>query len=297
MAKTSKTERTASMKMKENTSNAIIYIILTLMSIIWMLPYVCMVLQSFISNSEFMTNKSTYLIPKHFSLDNYIFLFTSGSGFIRWYLNTLLIATVVAALQTIIVLCVSYALSRMRFKGRKLLMRAWLILGMFPGFLTMICLYFMLSQMGLTGPGAIPGLILVNVASSGMGYYVCKGYFDTVPKALDEAARIDGASRARIFLTIITPMSKPIVIYTALCAFLAPWCDYIFASYIAWTTKDSWNVAVGLASWVYNNDFQTKGYITYFYAGGILVAIPVTILFMFLQRYYVEGVTGGAVKG
>ena len=148
------------------------------------------------------------------------------------------------------------------------LMRFWLILGMFPGFLTMICLYFLLKQFGLTQAGAVPGLILVSVASSGMGYYVCKGYFDTIPKALDEAARIDGATRARIFFTMIIPMSKPIIIYTALVAFMAPWCDYIFASYVAFGHDQSYNVA-----------------------------IPVTILFMALQRYYVEGVTGGAVKG
>ena len=291
------TTRTASMKRKEHIGNVFTYVFLTILSIVWLAPFVCLLLQSFISNEEYMTNKATYLIPKTWSLSNYAFLFSENCNFVRWYLNTLLIATVVAVLQTIIVLCVSYALSRMRFKGRTLLMRFWLILGMFPGFLTMICLYFMLQQVGLTGTGAIPGLILVNVASSGMGYYVCKGYFDTIPKALDEAARIDGASRARVFAIITAPMSKPIIIYTALVAFLAPWCDYVFASYIAWTTKTSYNVAVGLADWVYNQDFQTKGYITYFYAGGILVAIPVTILFMWLQKYYVEGVTGGAVKG
>jgi arabinogalactan oligomer/maltooligosaccharide transport system permease protein len=183
----------------------------------------------------------------------------------------------------------------MRFTGRTFLMRFWLILGMFPGFLTMICLYFLLKQFGLTQAGAIPGLILVSVASSGMGYYVCKGYFDTIPKALDEAAMIDGATRARIFFTMVIPMSKPIIIYTALVAFMAPWCDYVFASYVAFGHDTSYNVAVGMTRWVWTNDYQ--GYFTRFCAGGVLVAIPVTLLFMFLQKYYVEGVTGGAVKG
>ena len=159
----------------------------------------------------------------------------------------------------------------------------------------MICLYFLLKQFGLTQAGAIPGLILVSVASSGMGYYVCKGYFDTIPKALDEAARIDGATRARIFFEMIIPMSKPIIIYTALVAFMAPWCDYVFASYVAFGHDTSYNVAVGMTRWVWTNDYQ--GYFTRFCAGGVLVAIPVTLLFMFLQKYYVEGVTGGAVKG
>jgi arabinogalactan oligomer/maltooligosaccharide transport system permease protein len=174
-------------------------------------------------------------------------------------------------------------------------MRFWLILGMFPGFLTMICLYFLLKQFGLTQAGAVPGLILISVASSGMGYYVCKGYFDTIPKALDEAARIDGASRARIFFVLTIPMAKPIIIYTALVAFMAPWCDYVFASYVAFGYDKSYNVAVAMQRWVWTNDYQ--GYFTRFCAGGVLVAIPVTILFIFLQKYYVEGVTGGAVKG
>ena len=206
-----------------------------------------------------------------------------------------MIAIFVSILQTIIILCVSYALSRMRFKGRKLLMRFWLVLGMFPGFLTLICLYFLLKQFGLTQAGAVPGLILVSVASSGMGYYVCKGYFDTLPIALDEAARIDGASRSKIFLILTMPLSKPIIIYTALVAFMAPWCDFVMASYIAFGNDKSYNVAVALQRWVWTNDYQ--GYFTRFCAGGILVAVPVTILFMFLQKYYVEGVTGGAVKG
>lgn len=284
-----------SMKKKRAISNAISYFVLILISIIWLAPFVCLFLQSLRSYTEGGGGMVEYLLPKQFSLDSYVWLFGEESKFTRWYLNTLIIAVCVAILQTIVVLCVSYALSRMRFKGRTFLMRFWLILGMFPGFLTMICLYFLLQQMHLTQAGAIPGLILISVASSGMGYYVTKGYFDTIPKALDEAARIDGASRARVFLTMILPMSKPIIIYGALVAFMAPWCDYVFASYVAFGYSDSYNVAVALQRWVWTNDYQ--GYFTRFCAGGFLVALPVTILFMCLQKYYVEGVTGGAVKG
>ena len=285
------------MKTKKNIGNAITYIILTLISIIWLFPFFGLIMQSFRSYDPKVEygGMVDYIIPKHFSLDNYRFLFSGETNFLVWYKNTIILAVFISLFQTIMVLCVSYALSRMRFKGRTFLMRFWLILGMFPGFLTMICLYFLLKQFGLTQAGAIPGLILVSVASSGMGYYVCKGFFDTIPKALDEAARIDGASRARIFLTMIIPMSKPIVIYTALVAFMAPWCDYVFASYIAFGHDTSYNVAVAMTRWVWTNDYQ--GYFTRFCAGGILIAIPVTILFMCLQRYYVEGVTGGAVKG
>ncbi|MCD7764515.1 MAG: ABC transporter permease subunit [Lachnospiraceae bacterium] len=276
--------------------NTIIYIVLILMSIIWLFPFVGLVLQSFRSYATEYGGMVAYFVPKEFSLDNYTWLLTdSGSSFPRWYLNTLTIAIFVAIINTIMIVAVAYALSRSRFAGRTFMMQLWLILGMFPGFLTMICLYFLLKQMGLTQAGAIPGLILVTCASSGMGYYVCKGYFDTIPKALDEAARIDGASNARIMLTIIMPLTKPIIIYTALTAFMAPWCDYVFASYVAFGYSDSYNVAVALTRWVWTNDYQ--GYYTRFCAGGVLVAIPVTILFMCLQKYYVEGVTGGAVKG
>ncbi len=277
--------------------NAISYLILIIISIVWLFPFFGLVLQSFRSYDPAVEygGMVDYLVPKTFSLDNYRFILSGETNFLVWYKNTIIIAVFVSILQTIIILCVSYALSRMRFAGRTFLMRFWLILGMFPGFLTMICLYFLLKQFGLTQAGAVPGLILVSVASSGMGYYVCKGYFDTIPKALDEAAMIDGASRARVFLTMIIPMSKPIIIYTALVAFMAPWCDYVFASYVAFGHDSSFNVAVAMTRWVWTNDYQ--GYFTRFCAGGILVAIPVTILFMCLQKYYVEGVTGGAVKG
>ena len=217
------------------------------------------------------------------------------SEYIRWYGNTLIIALFTAALQTIIVLSVSYAFSRIRFKGRKLMMNIILVLGMFPGFLTMITLYFLLKQVGLTKDGAVPGLILIYIASSGMGYYISKGFFDTIPKSLDESARIDGATRFQVFKKIIMPLAKPIVIYTVLMAFMAPWGDFVFASLIAFRSKANFNSAVGLYQWINTNDYQ--GYFTRFCAGGVLVALPITILFLALQKYYVEGVTGGAVKG
>ena len=284
-----------SMKTKRKIGNFFTYLLLIVISIIWLFPFVGLILQSFRSYITEQGGLVDYFLPKQFSLDSYLFLFSEECQFFKWYSNTFTVALFVAIFQTIIVLCVSYALSRMRFKGRELLMRFWLILGMFPGFLTMICLYFLLKNMGLTQEGAIPGLILISTASSGMGYYVCKGFMDTIPKSLDEAARIDGASRARVFLTMIIPLAKPMVIYTALTAFMAPWCDYIFASYVAFGHSDSYNVAVALQRWVWTNDYQ--GFFTRFCAGGVLVAVPVTILFMCLQKYYVEGVTGGAVKG
>ena len=202
---------------------------------------------------------------------------------------------VAAALQTVIVLCMSYTLSRFRFKLRKPLMKFMLILGLFPGMLTMIILYRVLKDLGLTQANAVPGLILVYIASSGMGYYVSKGFFDTIPKSLDEAARIDGATRAQVLWKIILPLAGSIVIYTLLTGFMAPWGDYVFASYISFGNSSGMNVAVGMYNWLTPD--QINNNYTMFCAGGVVVAIPVVILFMCLQKYYVEGVTGGAVKG
>lgn len=295
MANKNKEKKTASRSRNRKIGNAITYVILIIISIIWLFPFVGLVLQSFRSYASEYGGMVAYLMPKEFSLDNYTYLFSGDCSFVRWYLNTLIVAVCAAIFNTFMVLSVAYALSRLRFRGRTLLMQFWLILGMFPGFLTMICMYFLLQQFGLTQAGAIPGLVLVTVASSGMGYYVAKGFLDTMPKALDESARLDGASNARIAVTIILPLAKPIIIYTALTAFMAPWCDYVFASYVAFGYSKSYNVAVALQRWVWTNDYQ--GYFTRFCAGGVLVAIPVTILFLCLQKYYVEGVTGGAVKG
>ena len=287
-------EATAKRHMGLRTSRAItntaIHILLIAISIIWLIPFVCIVLQSFRVES---TGQVGYVLPKVWGIDNYTRLFSTD--FTRWYTNTFIAALITALIQTIIVLCMSYTLSRFRFKMRKPLMRFMLILGMFPGMLSMIILYRVLKDLGLTQANATPGLILVYVASSGMGYYVSKGFFDTIPTSLDEAARVDGATRAQILYKIILPLSKPIVIYTILTAFMGPWGDYVFARYISFGTSAGKNVAVGLYDWL-NRDSIANNY-TMFCAGGVLVALPVTILFLFLQKYYVEGVTGGAVKG
>lgn len=280
------------MKAKTRLSNTIIYIILTVMSIVWLFPFFCIVCESFRVES---THQVGYVLPKQWGLDNYINLFTK-TDFPVWFKNTFLIALFVAVIQTVIVLCMSYTLSRLRFKSRKGLMNVMLILGMFPGFLSMIVLYKVLNGMGLTGPNSIPGLILVYVGSSGMGYYVSKGYFDTIPRSLDEAARVDGANRLQVLTKVMLPLCKPIVIYTILTAFMGPWGDFMFAKYIAHASSAGMTVAVGLQSMIGTPSALTANY-TMFCAGGVVVAVPITILFMSLQKYYVEGVTGGAVKG
>ena len=139
------------------------------------------------------------------------------------------------------------------------------------------------------------GLIIVYCASSGMGYYVSKGFFDTIPKSLDEAARVDGATRWQVFYKVIMPLSKPIVIYTILMGFMAPWGDFMLASYLIHQNSAGMNVAVGMFEWL--SKTMVNSHYTMFCAAGVVVAIPVTTVFLCLQKYYVEGVTGGAVKG
>ena len=284
-------KRSLGLKATNMISNTIIYIVLVVLCIVWLIPFVCIVLQSFRCESTHMVG---YVIPKQWGFNNYVRLFTE-TAFPKWYLNTFIIALAQSAGVTIVTLCMSYCLSRFRFKLRKPLMRFMLILGMFPGMLGMIILYNVLNDLGMANGNAVPGLILVGIASSGMGYYVSKGFFDTISKSLDEAARIDGATRFQVLYKIILPLAKPIVIYTILTAFMGPWGDYVFARYLSNNTEAGMNVAAGLNTWL-NADQIAYNYTT-FCAGGVMVALPVTLLFMFLQKYYVEGVTGGAVQG
>ena len=277
---------------KTRLSNTVLYIILIVMSVVWLTPFVCILLESFRMESTYQVG---YIIPKQWGVGNYVNLW-NNTNFPVWFKNTLIIGVIASLVQTVITLSMSYTLSRMRFKGRKLLMNAMLVLGMFPGFISMIILFKVLTGLGMTEENSVPGLILVYTASSGMGYYVSKGFFDTIPRSLDEAARVDGATRMQVFYKVIMPLSKPIVIYTLLTAFMAPWADFMFAKYIAHNANLGMNVAVGL-QWLIDTPQGLSSNYTMFCAGGVIVALPVTILFMFLQKYYVEGVTGGAVKG
>lgn len=281
-----------SIKAVNGITNTFIYIFLIIMSIFWLIPFIGIVLESLRCES---TGQVAYFIPQQFGFDNYIRLFESD--FPKWFLNTLLMGVVVSVLQTVFILSMSYTLSRLRFKGRKTLMNFMLILGMFPGFLTMILIYKVFADLGLTESMAPVGLIIVYCASSGMGYYVSKGFFDTIPKSLDEAARVDGATRWQVFYKVIMPLSKPIIIYTILMGFMAPWGDYMLARFLINNNNDGTNVAVGMYKWIKGSGDSLYQNYTMFCAAGVVVSVPVTIVFMSLQKYYVEGVTGGAVKG
>ena len=272
-------------------ANTVIYIILVIITLVWIFPFFGIVMESFKVNTKAMDGE---LFPQKFGFDNYVRLFTE-TDFLRWFLNTGIMGIATALLQTIFVLAMSYTLSRLRFKGRKGLMNLMLILGMFPGFLTMILIYKVFSDLGLTMQMAPVGLVIVYCASSGMGYYISKGFFDTIPKTLDEAARVDGATRMQVFYKVIMPLSKPIIIYTVLMGFMAPWGDFMLASYLIHENSQGMSVAVGMFEWLSKTMVNTN--YTMFCAAGVVVAIPVTTVFLCLQKYYVEGVTGGAVKG
>ncbi len=278
-------------KASRRLSNTIIYIILVIMTVVWLFPFVGIVLESFKTETTMQTG---YLFPKKFGIDHYVKLFNE-TDFLIWFKNTAIMGIATAVLQTFFILTMSYTLSRLRFKGRKFLMNSMLILGMFPGFLTMILIYKVFADFGLIKEMAPLGLIIVYCASSGMGYYVSKGFFDTIPKSLDEAARVDGATRWQVFYRVIMPLSKPIVIYTILMGFMAPWGDFMLASYIIHENSQGMNVAVGMYEWLSRTNLNT--HYTMFCAAGVIVAIPVVTVFLLLQKYYVEGVTGGAVKG
>ena len=280
-----------SKKAAERISLVVIYAILIAISVVWLIPFFMLIVLSF--RGEQVGMSADYLLPKQWSFNNYIKLFTQ-TKFLRWYANTMIVSVAVTIVQTIIVLMTSYALSRLRFKMRKPLMNIMLILGMFPGFLSMTAVYFVLKEINLTQN--LLGLILVFTASSAMQYYICKGFFDTIPKSLDEAARIDGANRHQIFVKIILPLDKPIIIYTILTAFIAPWGEFMFSSFIMLGDPDKFTVAVGMKSWLDNSTLASE-YFTVFCAAAVVVSIPITALFIWLQKYYVEGVTGGSVKG
>ena len=278
-------------KTSRRISNTIVYIVLILITVVWLFPFFGLVMESFKVNTTAMDGK---LIPGKFGLDNYIRLFKE-TDFLLWFKNTLIMGLATAFFQTFFVLSMAYTLSRLRFKLRKPLMNFMLVLGMFPGFLTMILIYKVFSDLGLTMEMAPVGLIIVYCASSGMSYYVSKGFFDTIPKTLDEAARVDGATRMQVFYKVIMPLSGSIVIYTILLGFMAPWGDFMLASYIIHENSAGMSVAVGMFEWL-NKTILNTNY-TMFCAAGVVVAIPVTVVFLALQKYYVEGVTGGAVKG
>lgn len=276
----------------QKIANGVIMIVLLILGIIWILPLLWIILNSLRQEPGAYTS---YFWPKGYTFNNYINLFTDTQfKFPRWFLNTLIVSIVSCIGSTFMVLAVSFALSRLRFKARKPLMNVALIIAMFPGFMSMIAVYYILKALNLVD-NPLVCLSIVYIAGAGMGYYIAKGFFDTIPKSLDEAAYLDGATKSQLFFKITIPLSKPIIVYTILTSFMAPWGDYIFPSLICGSNYDSYTVALGMYKMLDREYIFT--YYTQFAAAAVIVSIPISLLFMKMQKYYVEGVTGGAVKG
>ena len=267
--------------------------LLILLSVIWILPIVWVVLESFNKNSG--PYNETFF-PTEYTLDNYVQLFTDKHvlDFPRMFMHTLIIAIVVCLINVFFVLCVAFCMSRLRFRFRKTFMNVVLILGMFPGIMSVVVIYFILKSLGLTqGWGVTLALILVYSAGAGAGFYVMKGYMDTIPMELDEAAYLDGCTRWQVFTKITIPICKPMLVYQALTAFLGPWLDFVMAKAIC-RTQENYTVALGLYQMLsreYLNDWFAK-----FAAAAVIISIPIAILFIVMQRYYQEAMSG-AVKG
>ena len=278
-------QKMRSAKKKRRINNVIVHTSLAVLAAVWVFPIIWVVLTSF--RAEKGSYVSTFF-PKEFTLDNYIKLFTDTSilNFPKMFMNIL---------ATFYTLAVSYCLSKLKFKLRKPYMNMAMILGLFPGFMSMIAVYFILKAIGLTEGNLIRvALILCYSGGAGLGFQIAKGFFDTIPYAVDEAAILDGCTRWQVFQKITLPLSKPIIVYTVLTAFMGPWLDFIFAKVICRANSDQYTVAIGL--WKMLEKEYIDSWYTSFAAGAVLISIPLAILFLIMQRYYVDGVSG-AVKG
>lgn len=303
-------KKVSSQSRNRRVSLGVTYAILIILGIIWLIPLAWIALSAFrceYNGDTFIGTVTSNFFPNAYGLKNFQDLFTATyygvpKAFPRWILNTLIVAVFDCLISTFLVLSVAYCMSKLKFKLRKPFMNLSMIIGLFPGFMSMIAIYFLLKSIGLTGntqhPGySMIGLILAYSAGAGLGFQIAKGFFDVIPNALVESAKLDGCTNYKIFRRIILPLAKPIIIYQALMSFTGPWMDFIFAKVIIGAeNSEYWTVSVGLYSLLFGTHPDTNLF-TQFAAGCVIVAIPIVTLFMWLQRYYVEGVTAGAVKG
>jgi len=295
---TMKAPKAKSMKKSERTSTTISYITLILMSVIWLYPIVWIILNAFRTERNDQGDLVGIVVsnyfPKAVGFDNFVKLFTT-TEFPTWFMNTLVVAIFSFIFSTFLTLSVAYVMSKLKFRARKKFLNVALILGLFPGFMSIIAIYYILKAVNLTQ--SLAALVLVYSAGSGLGFYIAKGFFDIIPNSLIESARLDGATNFQIFLKIILPISKPIIIYTALMSFTGPWMDFIFARVILGETNTQLHtVAVGLYTMLYGQ-FVDVNKFTMFAAGCVIVVIPIVAMFLSMQKYYIEGVTAGSVKG
>ena len=282
------------MKAARRRSNIAVHIVLAILAAVWVFPVLWVVMTSF--RGERGSYVSTFF-PQTLTIDNYTRLFTDTTilNFPQMFTNTLIISIFSCILSAFFVLSAAYCLSRLRFKMRRPFMNMAMILGLFPGFMSMIAVYFILKAVGLTEGSLIRlALILCYSGGAALGFQIAKGFFDTTPFAIDEAAMIDGCTRWQVFTRITLPLSKPLIVYTVLTAFMGPWVDFIFAKVICRANADQYTVAIGL--WRMLEKEYIDSWYTSFAAGAVLISIPIAILFLKLRKYYVNGMAG-AVKG
>lgn len=280
-------------KIRRITGDIFAHLFLAILAVIWLVPIVWVFAESFNKNTAPYTSS---FFPKEWTLDNYKVLFTDRNvlDFPKMFMATFIIACFTCVISVIFVLSVAYCMSRMRFRVRKTFMNVVLILGMFPGIMAVTAIYFILKALGLSsGAMTTVALILVYSAGSGAGFYVMKGYMDTIPTSLDEAALLDGCTRFQVFYKIIIPICKPMIVYQAIIGFLTPWLDFVMAKVIC-RTQSNYTVALGL--WLMLQKEYIQNWYARFAAAAVVISIPIAILFIVMQRFYQESMSG-SVKG
>ena len=264
----------------------IVYAIVLLISFIFAFPCIWLILSSFNANGSLLTLDGFF--PESYSFDPFKTLFTEKVEHddMTWFGNTLFVAGISCVISTVLVLAVSYTMSRYRFKSRKQMMKVTLLLNIFPNFMNMTALFVIMTQFDLINN--LWGLILLYSSGATMGFLVQKGFFDTIPSTIYDAATLDGATDLRVFVSITLPLSKPMIVYTALTAFVWPWSDFMLPKLLL-PDKSQWTVAIGL-NWLDESKFSI------FAAGSVFIAVPIVALYIALSKYLIQGGAAGAVK-
>ena len=286
-----------SLKAQRTIADIVVHIFLVCVAIVWLIPFVWLIAHSFRGGLDRGQFSATFF-PTEWTFDNYTRLFTDTAtiNFPRMFVNTFFIAIATCLISTFFVLAVSYCVSRGEWKMRTSYLNMAMVINLFPGFMSMVAIYFLLKAIGLTEGRWIPlALVICYSAGAGTGFYVMKGYMDTIPKALDEAAYIDGATKFQTFIKVTLPLCKPMIVYQVVTAFMGPWMDFIFAKIICGTKTQYYTVSIGLYSLLTSKEYVSTWF-TRFCAGAVLVAVPISILYIYTQRFYQEAMAGG-VKG
>ena len=279
---------------KRIAMDVVVHIFLAVMCIVWLIPLFWVVMHSF------RATPGQYIrtfLPTEYTLNNYKLLFTDFThmNFPRMFMNTFVIACFSCLISTFFVLSVAYCTSRLKFSYRKTYMNVAMVITMFPGFMSMVAIYYLLKAVGMTEGDMLPvALVICYSAGSGTGFYIMKGYMDTIPKALDEAAYLDGATKFQTFTKITLPMCKPMIVYQLITSFMGPWVDFVFAKVIVRANSKYFTVSIGL--WTMLEKEYVYDYFTRFCAGAVLISIPIATLYLITQRFYQEAMSG-SVKG